>query len=394
MNSVIIGSSGQISIPTITAASGSARDIQAAVDWIVAHGGIGNVYIPEGTFNFVDVGEAWMTVNIPGGVNLFGAPTERDANGQVVEWKTVLVMPYDVAGPRNTEWFRINGNGKSFRMADIKLVGYRYFNSSSTYVFRALSIVGPIVDFRIDHCHFQDTTGGIGVGGPANSVVCGVIDHCKLVNSRAIVKPYVLDCDVDYGVGFIRSGTTFWDDNIDNVLGHYTGYTVFIEDCYFEKWRHCVSANDGAHYVFRHNVIKNDVGYGSLDAHGTYNYVGTRAVEIYENQMIDPVGSSDDTPLTKDGVYIRGGGGVIFNNTVVGYENRFIYTSREGSVEKCWPHDLWIWNNAVTGSSYYIQVYNDPDKGAPQENVDYFLYAKAEYTPYPYPHPLTLEITP
>ena len=53
----------------IWANSGHSRDIQNAVDQAKT-GDV--VRIPEGTFNFVEVGEPWMTVNIPIGVNLFG----------------------------------------------------------------------------------------------------------------------------------------------------------------------------------------------------------------------------------------------------------------------------------------------------------------------------------
>jgi len=47
--------------------------------------------------------------------------------------------------------------------------------------------------------------------------------------------------------------------------------------------------NDGVHYVFRHNTIEKDSVVGSLDGHGTYNIVGTRAMEFYANEIIDPI---------------------------------------------------------------------------------------------------------
>jgi hypothetical protein len=401
MNSVIIQSTGQISLQNITAKSGYWRDIQAAIDWVVAHGGIGNVYIPEGTWNFVNPGESWTgaRVVIPAGVNVFGAPTERDANGQVVEWKTVLVMPWDVPGSIETEppkWFRIEGNGdpnKPSRFSEIKLVGYRFYNSSSKTVHDAIN-VWEVVNFRIDHCYFRDTTGGIQVIGSANSRCSGVIDHCKLINTRAYVEPSILNCDVGYGVGIGAPGTTFWEDDANKVLGKYLNYSVYIEDCYFSKWRHCVSSNDGAHYVFRHNTVEYDVGYGSVDAHGTYTYVGTRAIEVYENIFKDARGIEEGLDVTEDVIFLRGGAAVIFNNHVENYQHRFIYAIREGNVEKCWPHDVWIWNNTLPSEMPVIYVYEDPDKGAPVEGVDYFLYTKADYTPYPYPHPLTVETTP
>ena len=392
MKNVVIKNIGEIST-SMYARSGSARDIQAAVDWVVANGSIGNVYIPQGTFNLVEPGEPWVTVNIPAGVNLFGAPTERDANGQVVEWRTVLVMPYEVGGTWGNvpRWFTITGSGdpnKSTRFSDIKLVGYRDFDPNSTSINQAIQL-REVVNFRIDHCYFRDTVAGISVGGSPNSASCGVIDHCKLVNTRARVLPYVYDCDVGYGVCIVRPGTTFWEDDVNKVLGQYTDHTVFIEDCYFSKWRHCVSANDGTHYVWRHNIVENDVGYGSIDAHGTYNYVGTRAIEVYNNQFINAVGTEQGMP--EDVIWLRGGAAVIFNNMVQGYQHRFVGMIREGDVEKCWPHDVWIWNNTLVDGIPIVTVFEDSGKGEPVEGEDYFLYAKSDYTPYPYPHPLTLE---
>ena len=82
MNDVVIRSTGRISTVAY-ARSGSAKDIQAVADQVAAAGGIGNVYIPAGTFNFVEIGESWMTVDVPAGMSLFGAPTERDADGQI-----------------------------------------------------------------------------------------------------------------------------------------------------------------------------------------------------------------------------------------------------------------------------------------------------------------------
>lgn len=385
VNNVDLRVTGKIA--AYVAASGSASDIQAAVNEVAASAtGIGDVYIPPGTFNFVEVGESWMTVDIPAGVNLFGAPTDRNSNGQVISWETVLVMPFEA--PDGSVWFNINGNGdpdKPSQFSDIKLIGYRDFDPSSTTLYRAISL-SNVVDFRIDHNFFKHTTAGIWIGGPPNSASNGVIDHNRFINDYGVPAPYS-QITVGYGVGIGRVGTTYWDDNIDNVVGHYTNYSVFIEDNYFSKWRHCVSSNEGAHYVFRHNTIEDDFGYASLDAHGTYNYVGTRAVEIYNNIFLN---ATNDVNWA---IHIRGGGGTIFNNRVRGYyqpgrTSIFLHMTNEGTVQKCWPHDLYIWNNDLEAGMTFLQLEGQ------EENVDYFLYEKPGYVPYPYPHPLTLEASP
>lgn len=426
MNRTVIESTGEISTSNVAAKSGSARDIQLAVDAVVASGGIGNVLVPEGTFNFVEVGEPWMTVEVPAGVNVFGAPTERTSglpepaygispNDQVVAWKTVLVMPYDVPdnGHLDRPWFfEINGNGdanKPSRFSDIKLVGYREIDSSSVSWHGGIYVYN-VFDIRVDHCFFKETTGGaVYINAPANGAMCGVIDHNKLINDHGYVEWYYLDCSVAYGITIRRIGTTEWDDNIDNVLGHYLDYTVFMEDNYFSRWRHCVSANDGVHYVFRHNTIEKDSVVGSLDGHGTYDYVGTRAMEFYENEIIDPIDNFVDQDI--NGNYIddhaemqlsttpvygtrgftvmwRGGGGVFFNNFMRNYQVG-LNLADEGTVEKCWPHDIWIWNN--TWVTVPITLATNSEYRTITEGVDYFLYEKPGYTPYPYPHPLTLE---
>lgn len=400
MNSVIIRNSGEISIPTITAASGSATDIQAAVDWVVAHGGIGNVYIPEGTFNFVEVGEPWMTVEIPAGVNLFGAPTERGPNelvsgsyDHVVEWKTILVMPWDVPGNDTVgipRWFRIIGDGdpdKPSRFSDIKLVGYRSIDPESTSMHVAVG-VDTVIDFRIDHCYFEHTTAGVGChsGYQKPTKIRGVIDHCKFINEHGTPVPYDTRT-IGYGVQVRIDDHYYVWDPIDQVLGHYNNYTVFIEDCYFEKWRHCICTNTGGHIVFRHNTINNDFGYGSLDQHEQRGPCSGRALEIYENQLLDPIEG-----WGKDVIWWRGGGGVAFNNTVVGYDAFACLSENAEYQEEIYrPHDIWIWNNSLPPDCVDISVY-----GNLQEGVHYWRHAPHtfNYQPYPYPHPLTLKEIP
>lgn len=380
----------RVDLTGFKALNGSALSIQEAVD---AAAGNGIVYIPSGTFNFTD-SAPWITVNVTDGIHLIGGVTERHANGSVVEWTTILIEPYDSHGTwhygGNVTWFDVDGTfneSKNFRFSDIKLVGYRSINSSSTSAAKAIGI-NDMLNFRIDHCYLENTCLGTSASNSS-----GIFDHCSFVNTVGVVEPSIADCTVFYGVSVSRGYGDLWEDNTDNVLGQYLDYTVFIEDCYFEKWRHCVAANSGAHYIFRHCTIAEDYAYGSLDAHGwgvwdgeKVTQVGTRAQEVYENSFLTP-----DPVYTPDAIYFRGGGGVVYNNTFVDY-TRVIYMSREAQTEvsKCWPHDIWIWNNDIGGGTL-ITIYNDPVKGGPQENVDYFLYEKTGYAPYPYPHPLTVE---
>ena len=395
-----------MALTEVWANSGYWQDIQNAINQVA---GVGNVHIPAGTFNFVDVSETWNNgpkIIVPAGVNVFGAPTPRDANNQVIDWKTILVVPYDVPSGDLVGWksfFGMRGS-KPSRFSDIKLIGYRNINPSSVYTMASLGITG-IIDFRIDHCYFLDVTGGMGTSAATdNGPVRGVIDHNRLVNTvgnpgygPTAYPSGTPEHSIDYGIMPYRtSKSTYWDPNIMNVLGKYTDYSVYIEDNYFSRWRHCVASINGMHYVFRHNMVQDDYGGGTLDGHGAYTYVGTRAMEVYDNQFLDPNYIYEVQPSI---IQWRGGGGVFFNNTIRDYYFTIYLRLTEGLV----PNDtfvqptqtiqnpIYFWsNNYLHGGKHYDQppLFLSGDTPGP-----YFYQntAMPNYTPYPYPHPLTLE---
>jgi hypothetical protein len=396
-----IRNTGQISTTKIWAKSGYWRDIQTAVDTVAAMGG-GIVYIPEGTWNFVNKGESWRGARVacPAGVSIFGAPTERYENGSVKEWKTVLVLPWDM--PSNDTvgvrtWFQFGTEGASVskftRFSDIKLVGYRYYNNSAKHFYVGVRIQN-IIGFRVDHCHFQDVCGsGVTVDGDSNLnkpeinyMIKGIIDHCIFNNTVGIVAPWE-SRTLGYGVSIGRGGGwnfAYWESNSTKVLGQYTNYTVFIEDCYFSKWRHCVAVSAGAHAVVRYSTIKYDYAYGSLDLHGDS---GGRAIEIYNCTIVNAVSGGGGQIYA---TFIRGGAGVAFNNKVGGGTYQyFIYFSNENSNSTFWINDWYVWNNTMLSGCTEITEY-DPNNQI-TEGINYFRYASSWYTPYTYPHPLTLE---
>jgi len=424
--SLTIGNFGTIAVMNIYASGGSASDIQAAVDKVVAAGGIGNVHIPAGTHNFVEPGQLLsdFTVQVPAGINIYGATTQRTSglstpaygmnpNDQVVAWATVLVLPSHDNAPTLPGapagipvWFDIQGDGaptKSTRISDIQFIGYRNIDPQSTQQTRAMAMVG-VLDFRIDHCSFVNLGGGsVQVSGGAASVASGVIDHNRIENpAGGIIAPWA-ERTISYGINIGIDPFGQWEPDISYVLGQYTDYSVFIEDNYFSKWRHSITSNHGAHYVARYNTFNDTFGYGEVDCHiGNKNTeIGTRAIEVYNNEFINCV-----QPTTFIGVvFFRGGGGTIFNNYVDetyniqeanGFDGRFIFIDCNlDRFPYTYVHDLWVWDNNET-MPFHILIESGPFRFIPVEGFDYFLYEPHTFTyiPYTYPHPLTLRTYP
>lgn len=407
-NSVIISSTGKISAD-VTARSGSARDIQNAVDKIAAAGGKGNVYIPAGIFNFVNVSESWVTVSIPAGVNVMAeTPPDMDPswnNRFPLTCHTVLKLPYDVqSGSVDDDiktWFTITGNGdptRPSRFSGIELQGYRSIRNNSVQILSAIAIT-QVMDFRVDHCIFENTALGVCADGGTLAKCRGVFDHNKFINTIGWVDPvgYSL-LTVGYGIQPFMQDTHYWDPDITHILGKYIDYSIYMEDNYFSKWRHCISAGSGVHAVFRYNVIDHDYAFASVDVHGTpLGYIGGRCLEVYNNTFMNAIddGGWDYNGVwhpdkgfgssINEGIHYRGGGGVCFNNTL---DSTYHYLAAIDNDDPANPnnpggrvHDVYIWGNYGTT---LVQT------GGPVQDVDYFLHAPTTfvYTSYQYPHPL------
>jgi len=380
-NTVIIPSTGRISGNSIIARSGSPADVQAAVNSMNAAGG-GTVYVPAGNFSFdFPTPTSWSVgVTVYGGVNVIGAGINN----------TILRMTHNPTNVNPVMFYLDGSNGKPIRISGITFKGYVV--DTEDWSLEGIE-VDSVKDFRIDHSRFEDfSSRGVGVGAHSR----GVIDHCEFDN------PYKDNPNVEHtwGYGIIVWGDYTWESDINTILGKYDGLdeVTYIEDCTFRRTRHAIAANAGAHYVARHNYFTEMIMsyYGSyIDAHGgTPSAVGTRCVEIYDNIIED---SPTDNRSISDpaywgqylglGIGIRGGGGVIFNNTIK-YCRNGIRLYSDFAYEQTKPKAIWIWNNNFINVSNPFEAWQDPISIT--ENVDYFLYAKSSYMPYTYPHPLTL----
>lgn len=217
---------------------------------------------------------------------------------------------------------------------------------------------------------------------------------------------------------------------------------IFIEDNTFDMHRHAIAAGGCGLYVARYNTISNNivtenVSNHAIDTHaarggalGNTNYYSTRAIEVYNNTIVNTT-FDDKTPITagqsvkrlmERAIAIRGGEAVVYNNIIKGY--RFggaIFTdeipfgtsypipyspgylsglalgsSHTGTTTSRSNGDLFYWGNTFTA---YIDPQNRSSQDfynyQPQyyqENRDFHLTAKPGYRPCPYPFPLSVNI--
>ena len=189
-------------------------------------------------------------------------------------------------------------------------------------------------DWRIDHCHFKDTTGrGITVAAYASEAgysrdFPGLID-----NNRFSAAVHFKAVEV-YGGSLGTHGS--WDETLE--LGG-TSF-VFIEDNYFVASSlsgvASIDGDTGARYVIRYNTFIN----GDIAAHGIETgdptgsgvsmWRSTHGWEIYGNTF-------SYTANHYFVLNIRGGTGVIFDNTVSGTAAVFPavrYLYERGDIER------------------------------------------------------------
>jgi len=257
----------------------------------------------------------------------------------------------------------------------------------------------------------------------------GVIDHCTFQRGG-------MTYNTPYGVAV--SG--YYEPGGERLTKLGTEEAVFIEDNYFLDLTHPAAAFGGGHYVVRNNrIIEKDRGTSvfPLDGHGPGfedSDRGTRCMEIYNNFMEDQYPQTGQ--LTWRVIGPRSGGGVVFGNTFRNFRytviftmdntNTFSYNATNKTYEAVsnpditkldqyffqyppksgkfvpatypvvdQPHDYYIWDNTLENIIYGdtndgVWIYGPIPNVMIQKDRDYFLHAPDGYTPYTYPHPLTL----
>lgn len=261
-------------------------------------------------------------------------------------------------------------NGKTSKISDLTLLG----KGNPAIWDGGIIFFNSCKDFIVSNSAFSNFVNfGINVRGDAR----GVIFQNYFVNNYREGQT-----GGTTGYGVVVYGNSTW---LPLELG--TENAVFVEDNYFIGNRHDIASNDGSRYVFRYNKVvelERTKNFGMVDAHGFNSSPrGSRSWEIYNNTFRTQLTTPDKARTV---VAIKGGDGVVFNNILTNpdtvtnmielfSENKAAYPAKDQMTSG------YFWNNKP----------NTLRNSAPSNYVegrDYFLYAKPEYKPYIYPHPL------
>ena len=398
-----------VNAATINATSCSQNDVQTAIN--SASDG-DTVIVPAGICTWTTIHQNTPAVTIPNtkGITLLGAGidqtiiidnTDTDSNKEVaIKVSGSIGRPFRISG------FTIDNGGKG-----------------TSYNDGGMSIGGNCDAFRIDNIKFVgygSGTGGIVISGKTY----GVIDHNIFLDVYMGAKIYG---------DRANNGADSWLE--DQSMG--TARAVYMEDNNFLSTGSHKITNDayrGARFVFRYNTVVD----ATMSTHGACtsgSMRGVRHYEIYENSF-----SLNYVTNWSRALHLRGGTGVIYNNTfsgdfaapicVVNYRtgDGAGHTQCGSNWNRCdgsdpldgnadatgWPcldqigrstgaigsqssDPLYEWNNTLNGTDADISVYtgwnatctNPSMADHIQAKRDYFNdTVKPGYTPYTYPHPL------
>jgi len=349
---------GSFEVRVVTAASTSFTDVQNAVN-ISVPGDI--VQIPEG---YSDWGT--NTLNVPGGIYIKGSGYLSTIIQRSNTTSNYLIQ-FD------------GSNGSPCLLSDIKFEGV--YNNDNIYS-KGVGLLNGCINFKVFNCEFY---------GFANCAlqVGNALNQRGVIYSNRFINNYYSSIG-NYGYGIVVLGNGTWP-----ALELGSENAVFVEDNYFSGNRHNIASNNGSRYVFRYNnvigttAVKN---FAMTDAHGLSSWPrGSRSFEIYNNEY-----STDfQEGFQRTAIGIRGGDGVIFNNTCTNKIARTIELSIEGFTCGTYPgsdqiRSLYIWNNEAHDELGYGTI-DGVANNCPSSialNRDYFMTTKSGYSPYSYPHPL------
>jgi hypothetical protein len=322
--------------------------------------------------NAVTTALSGQTVNIPAGDCDWGASQLDVPAGIAVKGagRDATILRRTAAVATNTYMVRFDcGNGRQARFSGMTLVGANLSASED----RGLGLINTCVDFVVTDAKFtRFVFAGVEVRGGAQQR--GVIANSQFIdNYNSTVH------NLGYGVVVLGDGS--WP-----ALELGSANAVYVEDNYMYGNRHHIAANNGARYVFRHNVgVATDLtkDFPQVDAHGLSSSPrGTRSWEVYDNQLSAQLSSGRNFA----GVGIRGGDGVIFHNT---YSSNIAYPVAlilEGASCGTYPVQDQVRQAFISETA--PNPVSSQCEASIALNREYFLKSMPGYTPYTYPHPL------
>lgn len=278
---------------TIIAASTSYADVNNACQ--SASPG-DTVLMPAGT-------NVWyQTLSIPAGISLSGSGTNQTtiacgagSHGNIVLIACSALTANNVTRISN---FTIEGTNVANNYDE----GCIWMNSAGT-----ASMIGRAVPWRIDHIVFN--------GIPMNNlkvynVHSGLVDDCVFNITRYLSGQIIrlVGSDSDYSGSYSYS-----------IPYPYGGtQALYVENCYFNNTANYLcglcDADAGGSVVFRYNTIYN-CQYNNHGTEGT-TFRAQRSFEIYNNLWV----ANDPNCIYNPAMLIRGGTGIIYSNTVVGWK--------------------------------------------------------------------------
>lgn len=241
---------------------------------------------------------------VPCGVSIIGAGTNatfltqsNDANGAIVMFAcNALTNTF----PTRISGFTIIGN------TNVNSIDWGCIWMNTNFTSTA-SLIGNAVPWRIDHIVFN--------GVPMNNIKVfnvhsGLIDDCVFLNTLYFPGQIIrlTGSDSDF------SGSYSW--SIPYAYGGTNA--LYVENCFFTNALSNIGAicdgDFGGSMVFRFNTSYNC----TWNNHGTEGTTArsTRSYEIYENFWSATEGNNQNIYA----IQMRGGTGVIFSNTIIGYK--------------------------------------------------------------------------
>src|SRR3989454_10521327 len=392
---------GTLWAATINAASCSQADVNSAITSAVDGD---TVIIPAGTCTWTTQLTALSSAKA---ITVQGAGIDR----------TIIVDNVSKAGGGlETVLFPVSvARGKTFRLTGMTFQGL----AQDTQVFNKGTVVlsGTEQDFRLDHLKFtQPGTSAIRLYGH----LYGVVDHCNFDLSN-----------FKQGINVQHNGWNGYangDGSFADITYLGTNRAIYIEDNTFLGAGAAGAGPfdflSGGRFVFRYNTVTND----TLAVHGPESggrVRGGRTHESFHN-------TSSTKPLLFPSMYMRGGVGVIYRNTITGYkygidfadvraqslynpwgqgDGSSVYDGKQQAngypcidqvgwgtsdllsgdppTPVAWPHQIqdpvYVWSNTFSVTNATV----NSEAAQVQPGRDYILDTpKPGYTAYTYPHPL------